>query len=102
MVTVTRRLPAGDTVDQASLAQWLESLPPEFNKSDLAYLNKAAQLALRAGMAKRMPASGENQLRHALSVAEILSSLRLDRETLAAAILLGVLNHPDISLHRQP
>jgi GTP pyrophosphokinase len=38
------------------------------------------------------------QLRHSLSVAEILSGMRLDRETLAAAILSGVLKDASVGL----
>ena len=97
MVTVTSSLPAGDVVDQTTFDQWLEGLPAEFGKADRDYLRKAGLLALQAN-AKRRSVSGENLIRHALSVAEILSGLRLDRETLAAAILLGVRSHNEISL----
>jgi GTP pyrophosphokinase len=99
MVTVTSSLPAGDVVDQATLDQWLEGLPVEFGKADRAYLRQAGLLALQVG-AEQRAASGENQVRHALSVAEILSGLRLDRETLAAAILLGVRNHTQLGLEQ--
>jgi GTP pyrophosphokinase len=97
MVTVNTSLPEGNAVGQADLDRWLDSLPPEFGKEDRAYLRKATDLALHAGAESRV-SSGETQLRHALSVAEILTGLRLDRETLATAILLGVLKHPEIEL----
>ncbi|MEN8166635.1 MAG: bifunctional (p)ppGpp synthetase/guanosine-3',5'-bis(diphosphate) 3'-pyrophosphohydrolase [Pseudomonadota bacterium] len=97
MVTVTTSLPAGDAVDQAAIDQWIYALPKEFDKDDLVYLRTAAILALDVGAGIRLW-SGETQLRHALSVAEILSGLRLDRETLAAAILLGVLTSDAVNL----
>jgi len=97
MVTVTTSLPQGDLVDQAAIDQWLAGLPAEFTQEDLDYLRRATALALRAGAEERLP-SGESQLRHALSVAEILTGMRLDRETLAAAILLGVLGHQGVEL----
>jgi GTP pyrophosphokinase len=97
MVTVNSSLPAGGVIDRATLEQWLEGLPMEFTKTDRAYLRQAGLLALQAG-AQRRVASGENQVRHALSVAEILCGLRLDRETLAAAILLGVRKQAEFSL----
>ncbi|MGD8932839.1 MAG: HD domain-containing protein, partial [Chromatiales bacterium] len=97
MVTVTSNLPAGNLVDQATLEQWLAGLPMEFSKTDRAYLRQAGQLALESG-ADLQAVSGENQVRHALSVAEILYGLRLDRETLAAAILLGVRRRAELDL----
>ncbi len=99
MVTVTTSLPAGDSVDQSAIEQWLETLPSEFDKEDREYLRRASVLAMHAGSVAHLW-SGELQLRHALSVAEILASLRLDRETLAAAILLGALRSDEVDLAR--
>ena len=97
MVTVNTSLPEGDSVDQAAIDQWIDSLPVEFSKGDRAFLQTVSALALQVG-AERRHASGEMQLRHALSVAELLSGLRLDRETLAAAMLLGVLQSNEVSV----
>ncbi len=96
MVTVTTSLPEGDSVDQSAIDQWIEALPDAFDKDDRAYLRRASLLALQAGADIRI-ATGEMQLRHALSVAEILTGLRLDRETLAAAMLLGALQRDQVS-----
>ncbi|MEN8178159.1 MAG: bifunctional (p)ppGpp synthetase/guanosine-3',5'-bis(diphosphate) 3'-pyrophosphohydrolase [Pseudomonadota bacterium] len=96
MVTVNTSLPEGDSVDQSAIDQWIDALPDEFDKDDRAYLQRVSSLALEAGAEIRI-SSGEMQLRHALSVAEILSGMRLDRETLAAAILLGALHSDEIS-----
>jgi GTP pyrophosphokinase len=99
MVTVTSSLPADEVVDQTTLERWLQGLPTEFGEADRAYLLKAGQLALEAGEQSHA-VSGESQIRHALSVAEILSGLRLDRDTLAAAMLLGVRSRDQVSLEQ--
>ncbi|MCU7921642.1 MAG: bifunctional (p)ppGpp synthetase/guanosine-3',5'-bis(diphosphate) 3'-pyrophosphohydrolase [Candidatus Thiodiazotropha sp. (ex Dulcina madagascariensis)] len=97
MVTTTSSLPEGDSADAAVVAHWLEMLPADFDEQDRLFLRKAADLALAANPERRIP-SGEPQLRHALSVAEILAGLRMDRETLAAAMLLGALKDSSIGL----
>ncbi|MET0088516.1 MAG: bifunctional (p)ppGpp synthetase/guanosine-3',5'-bis(diphosphate) 3'-pyrophosphohydrolase [Candidatus Thiodiazotropha sp.] len=93
MVTINTSLPDGDTIDAATLDQWLTRLPDEFTSEDRDYLKLASEFALGATPG-RMVLNGECQLRHALSVAEILANLRMDRETVAAALLLGVLQDP--------
>ncbi|MEJ2593145.1 MAG: HD domain-containing protein, partial [Candidatus Thiodiazotropha sp.] len=90
MVTTTSRLPEGDEIAASDVAHWLEHLPPELSEEDRQYLRMAADIALTTGSAARS-LCGESQLRHALSVAEILIDLRMDRETIAAAMLLGSL-----------
>jgi GTP pyrophosphokinase len=91
MVSVTTNLPEGDLVDLEKIQAWLDSLAPQIEPGDREYLEMACQTALERGGEVRLP-SGELRIRHALSVAEVLASMRLDRETLAAAILLGVLD----------
>ncbi|MEJ2403526.1 MAG: bifunctional (p)ppGpp synthetase/guanosine-3',5'-bis(diphosphate) 3'-pyrophosphohydrolase [Candidatus Thiodiazotropha sp.] len=93
MVTTNTSLPDGDTIDAAVLDKWLTRLPDEFTSEDRGYLKLASEFALGATPG-RQALNGECQLRHALSVAEILANLRMDRETVAAALLLGVLQDP--------
>jgi GTP pyrophosphokinase len=97
MVTTSSRLPEGDSADSAIVAHWLEMLPAELDEQDRLLLRKAGDIALKADPDKRI-LSGETQLRHALSVAEILLTLRMDRETVAAALLLGVMKDSDVTL----
>ncbi|MEW8314437.1 MAG: bifunctional (p)ppGpp synthetase/guanosine-3',5'-bis(diphosphate) 3'-pyrophosphohydrolase [Candidatus Thiodiazotropha endolucinida] len=97
MVTTRSRLPEGDGADTAVVARWLEMLPAEFDAKDRQMLRKAGDLALKANHDKRI-LSGETQLRHALSIAEILIDLRMDRETVAAALLLDVLKDSTVTL----
>jgi GTP pyrophosphokinase len=97
MVTTNSSLPEGELIDTPAIERWLEMLPDEFDADDREYLRVAATTALSA-QPDRQVVSGEGQLRHALSVAEILAQLQMDRETVAAAILLGVLKDPQLSL----
>ncbi len=90
MVTTSSRLPEGDEITADDIALWVERLPEVFDTEDRRYLDKSAQLALKAD-AGVTSLCGESQLRHALSVAEILADMGMDRETVAAAILLGSL-----------
>ncbi|MBT3047726.1 MAG: bifunctional (p)ppGpp synthetase/guanosine-3',5'-bis(diphosphate) 3'-pyrophosphohydrolase [Candidatus Thiodiazotropha sp.] len=97
MVTTRSRLPEGDSADAAVFSHWLEMLPDDFDEQDRLMLRKAGEFALAANPEQRLP-SGETHMRHALSVAEVLTKLRMDRETLASALLLGVLRDPEITL----
>jgi GTP pyrophosphokinase len=77
------------------MAHWLAKLPEEYSQEDCDYLHIVVDIALRAAQG-RQTLNGESRQHHALSVAEILSNLRMDRETVAAAILMGVLEDPAI------
>ena len=90
MVTTSSRLPEGDAISPADASRWVARLPDLFETADKAYLDKAAKLAIEADTGQRT-LCGESQLRHAFSVAEILADMGLDRETVAAAMLLGAL-----------
>ncbi|MET0095155.1 MAG: HD domain-containing protein, partial [Sedimenticola sp.] len=86
MVSITTKLPAGDSLDERDIRVWLESLSDAWNSEELKYLQRACDLAVDIHE-KTLEASGETSLRHALSVAEILADMDLDWETLVAAIL---------------
>ncbi|MES9993051.1 MAG: bifunctional (p)ppGpp synthetase/guanosine-3',5'-bis(diphosphate) 3'-pyrophosphohydrolase [Candidatus Thiodiazotropha sp.] len=96
MVSTTSRLPQGDSADAALFSHWLQTLPDDFDEKDRLMLHKAGELALAANPQQRL-LSGETPMRHALSVAEILTKMRMDRETLASALLLGVLKDSSIT-----
>ncbi|MES9955238.1 MAG: bifunctional (p)ppGpp synthetase/guanosine-3',5'-bis(diphosphate) 3'-pyrophosphohydrolase [Candidatus Thiodiazotropha sp. 6PLUC2] len=96
MVTTNSSLPEGDLIEKPAVEHWLEMLPDEFSDDDRGYLRIAAEIALSAHP-QRHVLNGESQLRHALSVAEILGHLHMDRETVASAMLLGALKDPDIT-----
>ncbi len=99
MVTTSSRLPESGELSNADVVRWVQRLPAEFADEDRGYLDKATQLALTAD-AGVTSLCGETQLRHALSVAEILADMRMDPETVAAAILLGCLGNDRVSLEQ--
>ncbi|MCU7842766.1 MAG: bifunctional (p)ppGpp synthetase/guanosine-3',5'-bis(diphosphate) 3'-pyrophosphohydrolase [Candidatus Thiodiazotropha sp. (ex Monitilora ramsayi)] len=97
MVTTTSRLPEGDEIVAEDVTRWIDRLPEDLDSEDRRYLKQAAEMALAAEPDTRT-IFGESQLRHALSVAEILAEMKMDRETIAAAMLLGVLSGSKITL----
>ncbi len=99
MVTTSSRLPEGDEISLADVAHWVAHLPRLFDDEDREYLDAAARLATQAETGQRT-LCGESQLRHAFSVAEILADMGMDRETVAAAMLLGSLSGKQIELEQ--
>ncbi|MCF6280901.1 MAG: bifunctional (p)ppGpp synthetase/guanosine-3',5'-bis(diphosphate) 3'-pyrophosphohydrolase [Candidatus Polarisedimenticolaceae bacterium] len=97
MVSTTTNLPTDSELDQRNVATWLDSITPDQDQQTLRRLKLACDLALRTEGGQLL-ASGETRVRHALSVADILAGLKLDYETLVAAILNGVLAHHEVSL----
>jgi GTP pyrophosphokinase len=97
MVTTNSSLPVEGAINAPIVERWLAMLPGDLDADDRAYLLTAADIALSAQPGRHI-LNGESQLRHALSVAEILANLHMDRETVAAAMLLGVLKDPAIEL----
>ncbi len=71
---------------------WLKSQAGQRPAADLERIKLACQLAFDVHTeSDRREISGESTLRHALGVAEILADLRMDTETLIAALLHDVL-----------
>jgi GTP pyrophosphokinase len=99
MVTTNSTLPEGNRIDESVIEHWLSMLYEEYGPDDRAYFHTAANIALSAHPGRNM-LNGESRLRHALSVAEILGNLHMDRETVAAAILLGVLQDSALTLEK--
>jgi GTP pyrophosphokinase len=69
--------------------QWLESISAGRSEEEMAVIRQACSLAEQAH-AGQTRISGEPYFQHVLSVADILAGLRLDHETLAAALLHDV------------
>jgi len=97
LVSTTTNLPTESELDERNVAAWLDSITPDQDQQVLWQLKQACELALRTEGGQLL-ASGETRVRHALSVADILAGLKLDYETLATAILNGVLEHDEVSL----
>ena len=91
------------TVHDAALQEaagrnaWLNSLAEGRAPDEVALIRRAVELAERAHR-EQTRASGEPYLAHAIAVADILAGLRMDHETLAAAILHDVVEDTTITL----
>ena len=75
--------------DSLNTDSWLESIAPTRTAEEMEVIRRACAVAMQAHAGQRR-ASGEPYFQHVLAVANILAELRLDHETLAAAILHDV------------
>ncbi len=93
------RLRRGETAPPAGLPTLLKSVRSYNPKGDIRVLEQAYRVAEEAheGQARK---SGEPFIEHPLAVAEILSDLRLDTTTLAAALLHDTVEDTEITLTR--
>lgn len=83
--------------DTIEIENWLESIANGRPQSEIDFIRRACELAQRAHHGQTR-ASGEPYLQHSLAVANILADLRLDYETIAAAILHDVPEDTDVTL----
>jgi GTP pyrophosphokinase len=90
MVSVTTHLPDGASDAPAAIGVWLAGVAPHYSAQENRLLATACALAETA-LPQRELETGETQLRHNLATADILAQLRMDAETLQAALLQGVL-----------
>jgi GTP pyrophosphokinase len=75
--------------DSLEFESWLESIANGRSRSEVDFIHRACELAQCAHQGQ-VRASGEPYFQHSLAVANILADLRLDYETIAAAILHDV------------
>ena len=68
------------------LTSLLESLSSYMNASDKTFIKKAYEYGASAHQ-NQIRISGEPYICHPLSVAQILASMRMDRQTISAALL---------------
>ncbi len=85
------------TQDALQFESWIKSIADGRKSSELDFIRHACELAQQAHHGQTR-ASGEPYFQHSLSVANILAELRLDYETIAAAILHDVLEDTDVTL----
>jgi GTP pyrophosphokinase len=90
MVTTTYNLLGPEQNDQATCDHWLETVAHHYGAQDHGCLVTASQLLLECRHGQLLE-TGESITRHRLSTADILFSLRMDCETLCAALLNGCL-----------
>ncbi|MFQ5612262.1 MAG: RelA/SpoT family protein [Anaerolineae bacterium] len=77
--------------------KWLASITNGHPRADLEFIQRAYDLASQAHIGQKR-SSGEPYIQHCLAVADMLASLRLDSETLAAALLHDVPEDTEITI----
>lgn len=97
MVSINSRLPDTSLQDPQALEGWIDALCLERRDEDAAILRDAFTLSRDYHLSED-PAKGENALRACLMVAETLAEMRLDAETLAAAMIHDILAWPGPSI----
>jgi GTP pyrophosphokinase len=90
MVSVTDKNTGITSKESLDVEQWLASIAASYPTSELEVIRRACDWAQRAH-AGQQRYSGEPFFQHALAVANILVSLHLDHETIAAALLHDVI-----------
>lgn len=97
MVSVTRKHPeiaAGSPVD---IDAWLDSLQANYSTAELEQIRQAAALSRHAHEGQSR-ASGEPYFMHSLAVAQILTELNLDANSISAAMLHDVVEDTSFTL----
>lgn len=84
------------TEDAIQFEGWLQSISGGRSNSEMEFIRRACAVAQKAHHGQSR-ASGEPYFQHSLSVANILADLRLDYETIAAALLHDVLEDTPVT-----
>lgn len=95
MVTSRTTLPDADIDDSEAAERWLEQIPAHYGEEGRSRIADAIALMQRC-VGDQWLENGETAARHRLGTADILMGLRLDTETLCAALLGGCLGHAEI------
>ncbi len=97
MVSITTNLPQDVSLERDDLMEWLARVSKGRSEEETEQLRVAGELAFRLHFGG-VNEAGEDSLRHALAVADILAGLSLDTGTLVAAILHDALATCDLDL----
>ncbi|MGM0594170.1 MAG: GTP diphosphokinase [Pseudomonadota bacterium] len=97
MVYVESQLPPPSHDTEDSKAIWIASLAEGRSQEEVALIRTALEMAGSAHTAQTR-ASGEPYLTHVMAVADIVAGLRLDHESIAAALLHDVVEDTEITL----
>ncbi|HEX9803857.1 MAG TPA: HD domain-containing protein, partial [Gammaproteobacteria bacterium] len=99
MVYVESQLPSPSHDREDAKSIWLASIAEGRKPEELALIRTALDLADRAHL-EQTRASGEPYLTHAMAVADIVAGMRLDHESIAAAMLHDVVEDTDVTLQQ--
>jgi len=97
MVAVKDKHSEYTSKDVLEYETWLLSVSPGRSASEIEFIRRACEMAQLAHDGQ-FRASGEPFFQHSLAVANILADLRMDHETLAAAVLHDVLEDTEVTL----
>ena len=97
MVSVTGSTGSDSSKHQIDVGQWFDSLRGRYSEDGLDVIRQATELALTAHAGQKR-ISGEPYIQHSLAVADILVGIRMDYETVAAAVLHDVVEDTDVTL----
>lgn len=97
MVSVTTKHVQIGADTPANIDAWLKALSQSYPTAEVEVIEKACEVARQAHHGQTR-ASGEPYFFHSLAVAGILAELRLDYETISAAILHDVVEDTDLTL----
>ncbi len=96
MVKPVYNLPEDSADDVAVAEHWLAALADQYGEADCARIRDACDLLLSC-RARQTLETGETQIRYRLATADILAGMRLDADTLIAALLNGCLERGDLT-----
>jgi GTP pyrophosphokinase len=96
MVKPVYNLPDSQQDDASAARHWLAALPASYSEKEQERLAEACEILVRC-RGDQVLETGESQVRHLLSTADILVQLDMDPETLVAAVLNGCLSRSGIS-----
>ena len=99
MVYVENQLPSPSHDRENAKSIWLASIAEGRKPEELAIIRTALDIADKAHV-EQTRASGEPYLTHAMAVADIVAGMRLDHESIAAAILHDVVEDTDVTLEQ--
>ncbi|MDH5785566.1 MAG: GTP diphosphokinase [Chromatiales bacterium] len=99
MVYVESHLPSPGHESDDIKSVWLASVAEGRKPEEMALIRTAVDFADKAHLTQTR-ASGEPYLNHSLAVADIVTGLRLDSESIAASILHDVVEDTDITLEQ--
>ncbi len=97
MVSVTTKHARIGADTPANIEAWLQALSQSYPASEVEVIELACEAARQAHHGQKR-ASGEPYFFHSLAVADILAELRLDYESIAAAILHDVVEDTELTL----
>ncbi len=96
MVKPVYNLPQDEQDEGAVARHWLAALPENYPRDDRARIADACDLLVHCRGGQTLE-TGETQVRHLLSCADILVQQRMDGQTIVAALLNGCLGRPDVT-----